>query len=284
MYRYFQPTYVKDFICDGKKCGAHCCRAGWTIEIDDDTHKKYSSMVDLPQHFAFNEQLNKYCIAPNEQGVCPYLDADQLCSIQRTYGEAFLSETCRQYPRQTLDFGEYYERSLSLVCPIASDMILNSARIEFEWLEVDERVHRQSEIFEPNVPIDFWSDFVAIQREAIAILQRRSLSISDRLLELGNYLAQFDSNVRIDEDIYRVPASIDDIMLENYLVHEFFINTYPWRFELPIEFNLAIYLLNVHELIHRAPILTVEAIREFVVLSNHDMDYISEQLKRLQLS
>ena len=281
MYKYFQPTYVKDFICDGKKCGAHCCRAGWAIEIDDATYEKYSS---LPQHFSFNEQLNKYCIEPNADGDCPYLDSDCLCSIQKTFGEEFLSETCRQYPRQTLSFGEYYERSLSLVCPIAADMILNSARIEFEFIDVDERVHRQSEIFEPNVPVDFWTDFITIQREAIEILQRRSLPIADRLFELGKYLARLDPNVPLDEELYRVPESSNAIMLENYLVHEFFINTYPWRFDMPIECNFAICLLNVHELLHRAPTLTVEAIRDFVVLSNHDMDYILEQLKRLQLT
>ena len=272
MYKYFQPTYVKSFRCDGQACGAACCRAGWEIEIDDDTHKKYSSMKNLPQHFAFNEQLNKFCIAPNAVGACPYLDADELCSIQKKYGEEFLSETCRQYPRQTLDFGDFFERSLSLVCPIAADMILNSARIDFEWIDVDERTHRQSEIFEPNVPVDYRSDFVTIQQSAIEILQYRELSIAERLTELGRFFL-------VEERPLSAEPS-DPILIENYLVHEFFINAYPWRFELPIEHNLKIFLDNARELISYEP--TVELIRDFVVLSNHDMDFISEQLKRLQ--
>lgn len=276
MRRYFQPTYVKNFHCDGKACRANCCQAGWTIEIDDATYEKYSSMPDLPQHFVFNDQLNKYCIEPDCEGVCPYLRSDNLCSIQKKYGEEFLSETCRQYPRQTFDFGDYYERSLSLVCPIAADMVLNSARIEFEWLEVDERVHRQSEIFEPNVPVEYRSNFFALQMSAIEILQRRSLSITDRLLELGRL---FDVELTVE----RIDERLDPIMLENYLVHEFFINTYPCRFDLPLDFNLKIFLSNAEELLRRSP-LTVDKISEFVTLTNHDLDFISDQLKRLQFA
>lgn len=276
MRRYFQPTYVKNFHCDGQKCRANCCQAGWTIEIDDATYEKYSSMSDLPQHFVFNDQLNKYCIENNGEGNCPYLRSDKLCSIQKKYGEEFLSETCRQYPRQTFDFGEYFERSLTLVCPIAADAILNSARIEFEWLNIDERVHRQSEIFEPNVPVEYRSNFFALQRSATEILQRRSLSITDRLSEL---MRLFDVELTVEW----LDERIDPIMLENYLVHEFFINTYPCRFDLPIDFNLKIYLSNVKELLRRAP-QTVDDVRSFVVLTNHDLDYISDQLKRLQFA
>ncbi len=272
MYKYFQPTYVKNFRCDGRACGARCCRAGWAIEIDDDTYKKYAALDGLPQHFAFNERLNRHCIELDADGACPYLDGDELCSIQKKYGEEFLSETCRQYPRQTLDFGGYFERSLSLVCPIAADMILHSARIDFEWIEVDERTHRQSEIFEPSVPREYRAEFATIQRLAIEILQRRSLSIGERLSELGKIFEVDCSPLRAEPP--------EPILVENYLVHEFFINAYPWRFELPIDLNLQIFFWNAEEMMRRPP--TVAAIREFVTMSNHDIDYISEQLKRLQ--
>ena len=228
----------------------------------------------LTDHLSFNETLNKFCIEPDEHGACPFLDDDELCSIQKAMGEGMLSETCRQYPRQTWDFGDYYERSLSLVCPLVADMVLSSARIDFEWLEVDERTHRQSEIFEPNVPLEYRPQFFSIQQSAIEILQRRSLSMEARLHEL---MAFFDVELKV----CRVPARIDERMLENYLVHEFFINAYPCRFNASLELNLKIFLSNVEELLNRSP-LTVETIRNFIVLSNHDMDYINEQINRLQ--
>lgn len=231
-------------------------------------------MKNLPQHFTFNEQLNRFCIEPTAAGVCPYLDADYLCSIQKKYGEEYLSETCRQYPRQTFDFGNYFERSLSLVCPLAADMILNSARIDFEWIDVDERTHRQSEIFESNVPAKYRKGFVTLQRSAIEILQRRSLSIADRLLELGKIFEVEVKKLRAEPS--------DAILAENYLVHEFFINAYPWRFDMPIEYNMKIFFWNAEEILSRSP--TVESIRDFVTMSNHDMDYISDQLKRLQFA
>ena len=272
MYKYFQSTHVKNFRCDGRKCGATCCRAGWEIEIDDRTYEKYLAIENLPHHFAFNDRLKKFCIAPNADGVCPYLDADYLCSIQKNYGEEFLSETCRQYPRQTLSFGDYFERSLSLACPLAADMILNSARIDFEWIDVDERTHRQSEIFDPNVPTDFLTDFATIQQSAIEILQRRSLSIGDRLSALADFFSVDDPKIRAEPSEPRI--------IENYLVHEFFINAYPCRFALPLDCNLQIFFWNATEMLSRAP--TVDAIRDFVLMSDHNLDYISDQLKRLQ--
>ena len=94
---------------------------------------------------------------------------------------------------------------------------------------------------------------------------------------LHELMAFFDVELKV----CRVPARIDERMLENYLVHEFFINAYPCRFNASLELNLKIFLSNVEELLNRSP-LTVETIRNFIVLSNHDMDYINEQINRLQ--
>ena len=280
--RYFQPTCIKEFRCDGSKCGAQCCRAGWAIEIDDQTAAAYSSFdAGFNQHLRFDDELNRHVIALDAEGKCPMLGEDNLCSIQKKYGEDFLSETCRQYPRQTLDFGNYFERSLSLVCPLAADLILNSERLEFEWFDADEDYHRQSEQFESNVPVELRADFVTLQRTAIAILQRRSLSIADRLIELGKYFVQLDPDIALDERFFVMSAPSDSRLLENYLVHEFFINAYPWRFPLPTEYNIKIFLSNCKELLGREPELTIEGIRQFVTVSNHDMDFIAEQLKTI---
>lgn len=283
MYRYFQPTYVKEFRCDGRACGAQCCRAGWAIEIDERTRRQYSAL-GFARHLYFNEQLERFCIRADADGDCPFLGSDKLCSIQKKYGEEFLSETCRQYPRQTLDFGNYFERALSLVCPLAAGLILNADRIRFETIDADENYHRQSEIFEPNVPLELRADFVTLQRTSISILQRRSLPIVDRLIELGNYFSQLDPTFHVDASFYRMPEPLEPTRFENYLVHEFFINAYPWRFALPIELNMKIFLSNASELLRRDPTPTVESIREFVTTSNHDMDFIAEQLKRLQFA
>jgi len=67
IYTYYQPEYVKNFQCDGKKYDARCCKK-WAIFID-------------------------------EKNFCPFLTEDNLCRLQKNFGEDFLSETCTNYPR-----------------------------------------------------------------------------------------------------------------------------------------------------------------------------------------
>ncbi len=37
----YAPAYYRDFKCIANKCKNSCCKAGWGIEIDDDTYELY---------------------------------------------------------------------------------------------------------------------------------------------------------------------------------------------------------------------------------------------------
>ena len=40
MVKCIQPSYIKNFKCDGRLCGCRCCR-DWRIVIDEDAYKKF---------------------------------------------------------------------------------------------------------------------------------------------------------------------------------------------------------------------------------------------------
>ena len=52
------PSYYKNFKCIAGKCKNNCCKAGWEIDIDDDTANLYKSV-----NTTFGEKLkaNEKC-------------------------------------------------------------------------------------------------------------------------------------------------------------------------------------------------------------------------------
>lgn len=49
-----------------------------------------------------------------------------LCLLQKTYGEHILSQVCARYPRFFHEFGSLTEKGISLSCPVACELILNT--------------------------------------------------------------------------------------------------------------------------------------------------------------
>ena len=192
-YLYFQPEYVSRFKCDGSRCNAHCCKR-WRIDIDTATYKKYSRIKpkekakEITSLMRFDSERNLYAMNLDRRGFCPLLTKENLCKLQLEYGEDFLSKTCTVYPRQTYGFGEYFERSLTLSCPVTAKMVLFAQEpLKFEWIEVPEKIHskhgkipaekiRAPEKVAPLIP--------KLQSAVISIMQRRTLSLDQRLVAL----------------------------------------------------------------------------------------------------
>ena len=134
-YIYFQPQYVKEFICDSSKCSDNCCERGWNIDVDAATYEKYLQLAPaIAQQFKFDERKKKYLLTKHP---CPFLTEKKLCRLQLEHGEEFLSQTCKNYPRVTTYFGKFFERSLTLTCPVAAELILfKEEPMAFEFVEV----------------------------------------------------------------------------------------------------------------------------------------------------
>ena len=193
-YLYFQPEYVREFRCDGSKCNARCCKS-WNIEVDRQTHALYSHVKpvsvaqEILSHLKATADGKSYLVDMGAKKVCPFLTENNLCRLQRDYGENFLSLTCMTFPRFTWNFGQFFERSMSLTCPVAAEMILfRDAPLSFELLETVEDDKAKVGIMSPPVPPEFAAHFVDTQVAMISILQERTLTIDQRLIVSGFFL------------------------------------------------------------------------------------------------
>ena len=205
-YSYFQPEYVKNFKCDGQACGAHCCRR-WAVIIDPKTFKKYSHIKPKSAAQKIVKQIkrrggvynNQYVIKMNEKLDCPFLTEDNWCSIQKEHGEEYLSETCVTYPRRTWSFKNFYERALTMTCPVvAAEVLVLPNPLKFEFVEVSQIMHNNLGRIIPSfspAPVELWKYIIKIQSAAIYILQERSLSIDQRLIVLGFFLDRLDEMI-----------------------------------------------------------------------------------------
>ena len=117
------------------------------------------------------------------------LTENNLCRLQRDYGEEFLSVTCSSYPRHTYNLGKFFERSLTMTCPVAAELILFQEQpIEFKLVEVPEKIHSNGgkiQIGTFLIPEKYLSIVFEIQLAMISILQERRFSIDQRLIVLG---------------------------------------------------------------------------------------------------
>lgn len=228
-YFYFQPEYVSKFKCDGSKCTAHCC-GGWRITIDDATYKKYSRVKpkskakEIISLIKFDSQVGQYAITLNEN-LCPFLTPEMFCKLQLEYGEEFLSQTCATYPRRTHAIGKFFERSMTLTCPVAAEMVLfNSEPMKFEFVEVSDKVHsKHGRIRIGKLPID--ENYAVIIREIqitmISILQRRQFTLDQRLIVLGLLLDKLQEYYQTeDQDLDMLINLIATYRSEEFLLTE----------------------------------------------------------------
>lgn len=199
IFVYFQPEYINEFKCDGQSCKAHCCKY-WKIGIDRKTYKKYAS---IKPKFKSKEILknikvenNKYTIELDDKYFCPFLTEDNWCSIQKKYGADFLSDICMTYPRKTFRIGEFFERSLTLTCPIAADLVLSKVEpISFEQTEISGKEYMNScrdIVSLIKIPNDLMNYVINVQYAVISILQERRLSIDQRLIVIGYFFNQLE--------------------------------------------------------------------------------------------
>ena len=256
-----RPTYVKDFQCDGAECFSRCCR-NWRVVIDRDTYKKLAALGDqrILERIKFVDEEKIFVVELMPNGDCPFLRDDLLCSIQKIYGADCLSSVCHDYPRVTYRLGNILEQSLTLTCPVAARAILLSEEpITFETGEIEPPRF----VFDWSDRINDVDAAIELQRRAIDLLRDRALPIDCRLenvcrlifdqsVDTKNFFdVERHADIMIDifdrmygadmsadkkeriKKIYlelraEVRAKLPSVVLENYLVNEFFMRCYPF--------------------------------------------------------
>lgn len=190
----FIPKYMDSFKCIGSECIDTCC-AGWDINIDEDTYKRYiNSEGEVKElvngKFIKNRNddfFSKAFMILKEDNSCPFLSDNLLCDIHGGIGEENLCITCKRYPRIYNIVDDVYEKSgLPSCIEVCAKAFLNKEKIEF--VEMEEEIDESS--IEIRRIIDtgafegtdsllqyFWD----IRVNSINILQNRDFSIEERL-------------------------------------------------------------------------------------------------------
>lgn len=228
----YSPKYVNEFSCLGSKCPETCCH-GMMIDVDKETHSKYQKVKiegiknvtnflqkkDNPTDEFFSS------IKLKKDGYCSFLGNDGLCSIQKKYGEGYLSNTCNNFPRKNIDFKENKLVTLTMSCPEAARLCLsnkNSMEIFEDKFYKKKKFNLVSEKSEKyfdtpyvnigNIIIN--KGFQLLQNEKINYIN--SLVIINKLLEEQSNISQnskqFDEAYKFFYDTF---CDVDIISFDN---------------------------------------------------------------------
>lgn len=123
--QYTVPHYFKQFQCIGGACPDTCC-AGWQIQIDPSSLRKYKKKKGPLGSRLKNEIDWHEGVFRRYEGRCAFLNDNNLCDLYlEGGGEKAFCRTCRMYPRHIEEFEGLREISLSLSCPEAARLILS---------------------------------------------------------------------------------------------------------------------------------------------------------------
>lgn len=175
------PEYYDEFSCIASRCKDSCC-AGWEIDIDDESYEYYRSVEGL-----FGDRLRESMFVAEDGGYrfklkgpkrCAMLNDNNLCDLYTALGEEALCEVCTEYPRFSLVYGQVEQKALSLSCEEVGRILFG--RTEPEQL-IDIELPGDCEDDEEDPQYVAFMEWV--QKEAVAILQNRELSITERTRE-----------------------------------------------------------------------------------------------------
>jgi len=123
-----EPNYYSSFRCAAGDCPDTCCHM-WEVVIDETTRRYYESLPgelgDFVRSCLYTDEDGDCCMR-SINGSCSMLLESGLCRLQKELGEEALSQVCDRYPRFFHSFGALTERGISLSCPVACGLILDT--------------------------------------------------------------------------------------------------------------------------------------------------------------
>ena len=208
---YLVPDYFPKFACKMGACRHPCC-VGWPISMATDD---YFCLLSVSCGPAMRERLDNAVrvslhptpeayaqIAPTWAGDCPLHLPDGRCSVHAMLGAEALPTVCRLYPR-----GIRTEDGNECACANSCEGVIELMMRQKEPIRF-ERV--ETELNPPKAAKrEFFFETVGRAQEIrlyfIEIMQRRALSLPQRLMTLGEALRQMEDALK-KKDKARVEA------------------------------------------------------------------------------
>lgn len=216
-----KPVYYDAFKCIGSACQDTCC-AGWEIEIDECTAKRYHDVTGT-----MGERLRANITETDEEVYfnlcegkrCPFLNQENLCDLIIHVGEEYLCDICREHPRHYEWFGDYTEIGLGLCCEEAGRLLFASETpvryIEMETVtdgavgmaedisgqtDLRKKENRENEEKQGDITDEDYIELLLSARQtAYSIVQNRELKISCRLILLLQYAEELQASLDADD-------------------------------------------------------------------------------------
>lgn len=169
MIKTIKIEYFDEFRCLIDKCPDNCCH-GWSISIDEKTYNLNISELDSKIKSTEPHTMIK------QMGKCPFLTESGLCRIHKEYGEEFLSDTCKAYPRFVSEYGDLFIENIGLSCPAVA-----------QWLvSLDRKCQLEEQIYYENTA-EFNKTFMKTEAEllmnAVVGFFMKETSIVDSIAE-----------------------------------------------------------------------------------------------------
>lgn len=189
-----KPDFYDTFVCTASRCQDTCC-AGWEIEVDEDTCRKYRQVEGnfgrlLCSRISEEEDGAYFTLAPGRR--CPFLNESNLCEIYIHLGEEMLCDICREHPRFYQWFGDYTEAGLGLCCE-------EVCRLVFEREEPLEFILSGEKEEEDPDADPLLAPLLEARRRAFSILQCREYSMDQRMAALLRFAEALDLPLRQEE-------------------------------------------------------------------------------------
>ncbi|TYQ15021.1 UNVERIFIED_CONTAM: lysine-N-methylase [Acetivibrio alkalicellulosi] len=219
------PDYYNKFICDGSKCEDNCCLGNWNIWVDEEHYKKLNKVNNINIKEKIQKYIKRNRSNPSkntyarlkqdkELGKCAFLTEEKMCSMQLELGAEYLCDVCMIYPRYHNRINEELEKSISVSCPLAAELILlNEKGIDIVVIEEGKSI--RTSIYKSNEAIISKNNIGAlkylneIRVFSMRLIKSREYKVWERLTILGLFVNKLDLIVK-EKKAENIPKLIEN--------------------------------------------------------------------------
>ena len=188
------PSFYKKFRCIANLCEDSCCK-DWDIDIDSKTEEFYQTVKgelgDKMREKLVTDEYDER-VFKVENGRCPFWNKDMLCDIYIGIGEEHLSQTCANFPRVWIDYGDFRENILSFACPEAARLMLKEKDAYSDFGGEDELKAAENSD-------DYLSFLLKARSRTAEIIKDKSVPFQYRLADCLEFNAQVQSILNGEE-------------------------------------------------------------------------------------
>jgi lysine-N-methylase len=202
--------YMTRFRCIGERCEDTCC-SGLRVPVSEERLRHMRErLAGTPEEQTLHACMRPgtdgpASIQPREDGHCPFLDGQKMCSLHRRYGESVLPDICSTFPRIVSGWGERWEMAGTLACPEVARLCLLEAdaveRVAAPELEVLRPVTARHI---PEEALDFAERF---RDTAVRLMGLGGFPLSSRLVFLGRLTFVLES-LRVEWGVEEDPRLV----------------------------------------------------------------------------